>query len=103
MTAAEDREARVLFPVYSALVTYLRPETDVLTTSPGDLVGLIAWHGAMQTACLIVAHCPHITCALEDAADLVDEVRSLCEAGRRPRYLAEIRELHDTTGGWDGC
>lgn len=90
MTAAEQHEALVLFPAYCTLVQYLRPETDVLASSPGDLVGAIAWHGPVQTACMIVAHCPWITEDVAQAAAIVSEIRALCEQARRPRYIAEM-------------
>jgi hypothetical protein len=102
MTAAEEHEALHLFPVYSALVEHYRPGHEIRTTDPADLVGILAQRSDLQNACLIVAHCEHITCALGRAADLVDEVRAMCEQGRRPRYLVEMGvDLHDVFGGGD--
>lgn len=114
MTADEEHEARNLFPVYHALSRYLRPGVDHLTTDPADLTGIIAWHGAVQTGCLIVAHCPWLTDQdasvvdrIHDAASLVEQVRLMCQHGERPRYLGEIaahHQLRDVLGGPnDGC
>ncbi len=83
-------EAFVLYRAYSALVEYLRPDADPRTASPGDLVGLLAGLGDYRAACLIVVLCPYLADSIGEATPIVDEVRAMCEQGRRPRYLMEM-------------
>lgn len=98
-----DREAFGLFPVYCALVTYLRPGYEVLgpTTSPGDLVGQICAYDMRQLAHLIVGHCYHTVPDVDEAQELISDVLEMCKQGRRPRYLLEMKV--DDLGGTDAC
>lgn len=100
----QDREAFGLFPVYCALVTYLRPGTEVLapTTSPGDLVGQIASYPMRQLAHLVVGHCYHSVPDVDEAQDLIADVLEMCKQGRRPRYLLEMK-VDEAIGDADAC
>jgi hypothetical protein len=89
-------EGMTLYGVYSTLTEHYRPGRDPRDTDPRDLLGVLAQHGRLRCACLVVAHCYHLLTPgsrrqLFEADALVGEVTDLIvREGRRPRFLAEL-------------
>ncbi len=80
-------EGLQLWPGYQTLHEDLL-STDPRTSDPRDLAGPIRYFTPLRAACLLYAS--HIGGTLAESAAIVGTLLAMCEAGRRPRFLAEL-------------